>query len=461
MRLISSRDPRHRVSFKEAVLRNLPDDRRHGSHGGHRNHAWHGGLFVPAELRPWPDVAALLERPWTERCATILDRLIDGEYGRPELDAIAGEAFDFPVPLAEAAHGSLALELFHGPSLAFKDFGARFLAAVLGRLPAPDGGTRTVLTATSGDTGAAVAAAFWRRPGFRVAVLYPQGAPGPQGPRGPQGQQGRISPLQERQIACLGDNVRSFAVAGSFDDCQRLVKACFADRALSAELGLVSANSINIARLLAQVLYYFEAVALLRRLRPDCQLVIAVPSGNFGNLCAGLYARALGLPIRALVAATNANRTVPDYLDGGGYTPRPSVATLSNAMDVGDPSNWERILHLYGRDRAALRGALRWGSADEAATVAALRELWAAGYQADPHGAVAYQVLRRVLRPGETGLFLATAHPAKFHSALARLGLEPALPPALAALLDRPLRAEALPPDPALLAARLRESWPA
>ncbi|HVT18201.1 MAG TPA: threonine synthase [Thermoanaerobaculia bacterium] len=446
MRLISSRDPRHQVSFKEAVLRNLPDD------GGH------GGLFVPAELRPWPDVAALLERPWTERCATILDRLIDGEYGRPELDAIAGEAFDFPVPLAEAAHGSLALELFHGPSLAFKDFGARFLAAVLGRLPATGGGTRTVLTATSGDTGAAVAAAFWRRPGFRVAVLYPQG---PQGPRGPQGQQGRISPLQERQIACLGDNVRSFAVAGSFDDCQRLVKVCFADRALSADLGLVSANSINVARLLAQVLYYFEAVALLRRLHPDCQPVIAVPSGNFGNLCAGLYARALGLPIRALVAATNANRTVPDYLDGGGYTPRPSVATLSNAMDVGDPSNWERILHLYGRDRAALRGALRWGSADEAATVAALRELWAAGYRADPHGAVAYQVLRQVLRPGETGLFLATAHPAKFHSALARLGLEPALPPALAALLHRPLRAEPISPDPAQLAARMREAWPA
>ncbi|MBV8202623.1 MAG: threonine synthase, partial [Acidobacteria bacterium] len=445
--------------FKDAVLQSLPGERQGG------------GLFVPAELAPWPDAACLLELPWAERCAEILDRLLAPEYSRQEVAEIVREAFDFPVsltplvPLAslvpppeaepepldawavpeisEVPAGSgprFALELFHGPSLAFKDFGARFLAAVLARLPA--GRTRTVLTATSGDTGAAVAAAFWRRPACRVAVLYPQG---------------RISPLQERQLACLGDNVLALAVAGSFDDCQRLVKACFADPALSAELGLTSANSINVARLLAQVLYYFEAVAGLRRQAPGAgPPVIAVPSGNFGNLCAGLYARRLGLPVAGFVAATNANRTVPDYLETGSYRPRPGVATLSNAMDVGDPSNWERIAHLYRRDWAALRGALRWGALDDRATVAVLRRLWAGGYQADPHGAVAYGVLEQVLRPGEAGIFLATAHPAKFQSALAAYGLVPALPTALAALLDRPLHSEALPAEEQALKARLR-----
>ncbi len=461
MRLTGTRDPSLRVSFKEAVERNLPGE------------AAGGGLFVPVELAPWDDIGQLLGISWPERCVEILDRLLAPEYSRQELAEIVAEAFDFPLPLvqlpplpptpptpplpptpptvpatappADAAGGAgagrcFALELFHGPSLAFKDFGARFLAAVVARLPARR--TRTVLTATSGDTGAAVAAAFWRRPGCRVVVLYPAG---------------RIAPLQERQLACLGDNVVALEVAGSFDDCQRLVKACFADSALTAELALTSANSINVARLVAQILYYFEALAQLRRLVPGgAAPVIAVPSGNFGNLCAGLYARALGLPVAALVAATNANRTVPDYLDGGRYSPRPSVATLSNAMDVGDPSNWERIAHLYRRDRDALRGALRWGSLDEPATAAALRRLWAAGYQADPHGAVAWGVLERVRRPGETGIFLATAHPAKFQSALAALDLAPALPPALRALQDRPLRRESLPADERALAARLR-----
>ena len=435
MRLTSTRNPALRVSFKEAVLRNLP-----GPQEG-------GGLFVPAELSPWADAAELLGLPWAERCTEILGRLLAAEYSREELAEIVREAFDFPVPLVplapmapESDSRLFALELFHGPSLAFKDFGARFLAAVLARLPSRR--PRTVLTATSGDTGAAVAAAFWGRPGCRAAVLYPAG---------------RISPLQERQVACLGGNVLALAVEGTFDDCQRLVKACFADPELSAELCLTSANSINVARLLAQVLYYFEAAAQLRRLAPGAgPPVIAVPSGNFGNLCAGLYARELGLPAAGFVAATNANRTVPDYLDGGRYQPRPGIATLSNAMDVGDPSNWERIVHLYGRDREALRRALRWGSQDDRATVEVLRRLWARGYRADPHGAVACGVLESALRPGETGIFLATAHPAKFQAALAAYGLEPPLPPALLALLDRPLQREVLPAGEESLKARLR-----
>jgi threonine synthase len=451
VRLTSTRNPALAVSFKEAVLRNLPGEREGG------------GLFVPAELVPWKDAAELLDLPWPERCAEILFRLLAPECSRQELAELVREAFDFPVPLVPVArvgrgrpgsaapeaealesNGNLfALELFHGPSLAFKDFGARFLAAVLARLPARR--PRTVLTATSGDTGAAVAAAFWRLTGCRAAILYPEG---------------RISPLQERQLACLGGNVLALAVAGTFDDCQRLVKSCFADPALSAELSLTSANSINVARLLAQVLYYFEASAQLRRLAPGSgPPLIAVPSGNFGNLCAGLYARELGLPVAGFVAATNANRTVPDYLDSGSYQPRPGIATLSNAMDVGDPSNWERIAHLYRRDWAALRRALRWGSLDERSTVETLRRLWARGYQADPHGAVACGVLESVRRPGEAGIFLATAHPAKFHEALGALGLEPALPPALLALLDRPLQRELLPAGEASLKARLRAGW--
>jgi threonine synthase len=438
VRLTSTRNPALRVSFKEAVLRNLPGEREGG------------GLFVPAEMAPWADAAELLDLSWPDRCTEILDRLLAPECSRQELAEIVREAFDFPVPLVtlvpvapESDTRLFALELFHGPSLAFKDFGARFLAAVLASLPSRR--PRTVLTATSGDTGAAVAAAFWRRPGCRAAVLYPEG---------------RISPLQERQVACLGGNVLALAVEGTFDDCQRLVKACFADPELSAELGLTSANSINVARLLAQVLYYFEASAQLRRLAPGAgPPLIAVPSGNFGNLCAGLYARELGLPAAGFVAATNANRTVPDYLDSGRYQPRPGIATLSNAMDVGDPSNWERIVHLYRRDWEALRRALRWGSLNDRATVEVLRRLWARGYRADPHGAVACGVLESVLRPGETGIFLATAHPAKFQAALAALGLEPPLPPALLALLDRPLQREVLAAGEASLKARLRAAW--
>jgi threonine synthase len=455
MRLTGTRRPGPSVTFKQAVGRNLPAG---------------GGLFVPAALPAWPDAEALLRLPWSERCTTILHRLLGGEYTRPEIAGIVREAFDFPLPLVRVDDRTLALELFHGPSLAFKDFGARFLAAVLERqrresaaAAAVAPADRMVLTATSGDTGAAVAAAFWRRPGFRVAVLYPHG---------------RISDLQERQLACLGDNVFALAVEGTFDDCQRLAKECFADAELAADLGLTSANSINIARLLAQILYFFEALAQLRAqgagaaaeprggsaaagdveeaAAAAAAVVVGVPSGNFGNLCAGLYARALGLPVAGLVAATNANRTVPDYLDSGSYRARPGVATLSNAMDVGDPSNWERIAWLYRRDWRALRRGLRWGSLDDAGTAAVLQDLWRRGYPADPHGAVAYGVLRGVLRPGETGIFLATAHPAKFAPALARLGLTAEMPEALGALLGRPLHREIVAADVDRLKLRLR-----
>jgi threonine synthase len=415
MILHSTRDQSNKATFAEALTHNLAPD---------------GGLYLPERLEPWPDVEALLARPWAERCAEIVIRLLGDEFDRSDLGAVAREAFDFPVPVVRLDDRIASLELFHGPTLAFKDFGARFLARML-RPP------RTILTATSGDTGAAVAQAFWKLPGIRAVVLYPKG---------------RVSPLQEKQFASLGDNVLALAVEGSFDDCQALAKACFADPDLSAALGLTSANSINIARLLAQTLYYFEAVAQAPEAR-----IIAVPSGNFGNLCAGLIARRLGLPVRALVAATNANTVVPEYLETGAWRPRPSVATLSNAMDVGAPSNWERIESLFEKDWDALRAALRWGSLDDEGTRETIRDLDARGYLCDPHGAVAYAVLRESLQPGETGLFLATAHPAKFKEALEPvLGREIPLPPALREVAGRPVLAEGIPADVEVLKRRLR-----
>lgn len=422
MRLTSTRNPRISASFAEAVVRNTPGD---------------GGLFMPEILDP-VDMEHLLTLPWAQRNVSLLEHLLGDEFSRAELEGMVGEAFNFPVPLVRVSESTFALELFHGPTLAFKDFGARFLAAVLSCLGT---GPHTVLTATSGDTGAAVASAFWRRPGFRVVVLYPEG---------------RVSPMQERQLACLGDNVQALAVQGSFDDCQRLAKACFQDAALSAELGLVSANSINIPRLLAQVLYYVEAVAQLRALGVRAAPVMAVPSGNFGNLCAGLMAKRLGLEAD-FIAATNANRTVPDYLETGQYVPRPSVATLSNAMDVGDPSNWERIRCLYGQEWEALRGALRWGSLDDGATLGALRDLGRLGYMADPHGGVAYGMLRLLKKPGQPGIFLVTAHPGKFREVLeGRLAWAVAEPPSLAALASRPLQRRQISPDLSILKAALK-----
>jgi threonine synthase len=426
VRFVSTRDPHATASFRQAVLQGVAPG---------------GGLWMPEPLPAFPDWPELLALPWQDRAVEILDRLLGDELDREALAAAVRSALDFPVPLVEIRPGIHALELFHGPTFAFKDFGARFFAAVLDLAREP-GRPLTILTATSGDTGAAVANAFLGRPGVRVVVLYPRG---------------RISDLQERQLASIGGgsggsggNVTALSVAGSFDDCQALVKSAFADAGLAARHGLTSANSINVARLLPQILYYAEAAALLRQRRMFDAPVVSVPSGNFGNLCAALLARSLGLPFTALVAATNANTTVPDYLDGGEWRPRPSVATLSSAMDVGAPSNWERIEHLLGGDLNALlpqRGTLRWGSQSDPETRQRIVELGILGYLADPHGAVAYGVLSDVLEMGETGVFLATAHPAKFLPVYESMGIDVPLPEALAALQGRPVEARAVPAE--------------
>lgn len=421
MRLTSTRTPGLAATFLEATQAGLAPD---------------GGLFLPVDLPRFADGPELLALDFQARSTEILHRLLEGEFTRADLAALTRSAFTFPAPLVPVQARVSALEIFHGPTLAFKDFGARFLARVLAH--AADGRLRTVLTATSGDTGAAVASAFHGLPGVRVVVLYPAG---------------RVSPLQERQFATCGGNVLALAVDGAFDDCQRLVKGAFEDADLTARLGLTSANSINIARLLAQTLYYFEAAAQAERGLP---LVVSVPSGNFGNLCAGLMAQAMGAPIHTFVAATNANRVVPDYLDTGEYRPRASVATLSNAMDVGAPSNWERISARFRGDHGAMAAALRWGSCTDAETERTVVELDRAGYLADPHGAVACHVLRARLRDGEQGIFLATAHPAKFREALApALGRDIPLPAALSGLLDLPLLNERLAADPSALRRRL------
>ena len=421
MKLVSTRTPGLSATFLEAVQAGLAPD---------------GGLFVPVDPPRFDDVPDLLTLDFPTRSAEILHRLIGDEFPRSVIEELARSAFTFSAPLVRVNERISALELFHGPTLAFKDFGARFLARVL--TLGGEGPPRTVLTATSGDTGAAVAQAFHGLSGVRVVVLYPAG---------------RVSPLQERQFATCGGNVMALSVAGSFDDCQRLVKGAFEDRELTQRLGLTSANSINIARLLAQTLYFFEAAAQADAAAP---LVVSVPSGNFGNLYAGLMAQRLGAPIHAFVAATNANRVVPDYLDTGAYRPRPSVATLSNAMDVGSPSNWERIFTLFHGDHDAMAAALRWGSCTDAETELTVVELDRTGYLADPHGAVAYRVLQSHLREGEQGIFLATAHPAKFREALApALGREIPLPKSLSDLLDLPLLNEPLAAEQAALRRRL------
>ncbi len=422
MNLYNIKDNSEQVSFAQAVRQGLGREQ---------------GLFFPEQLEPLADVDALLDLPLAERSARILSHLLGDEVPVAKVSELINAAFTFPAPLVSVRPGLSALELFHGPTLAFKDFGARFLARVLALDAAAK--PRTVLTATSGDTGAAVASAFLGVPGVRAVVLYPAG---------------RVSPLQERQFATCGGNVLALAVEGAFDDCQRLVKGAFADPELVAARGLTSANSINIARLLAQLLYYYEAAA---QGGDGAPLVVSVPSGNFGNLYAGLLAQATGAPIARFVVATNANRVVPDYLDTGEYRPRPSVATLSNAMDVGAPSNWERIQALFRGDHDAMAAALRWGSRTDAETRQTLLDLDRDGYLADPHGAVACGVLQANLREGEQGVFLATAHPAKFRESLEpTLGRAIPLPRSLRDLLEKPLLCEPLAADQEALRRRLQ-----
>jgi threonine synthase len=365
-----------------------------------------GGLYIPDPIETWSDdeVASLTSMSLVDigvRTLRPFARSIDART----LSAVVHDALDFPIPLVEVEPGVFSLELFHGPTLAFKDVGARVMA----RLMAALGGDVTVLTATSGDTGSAVANAFYGIASARVVILYPEG---------------RVSPTQEAQLTMFNDvpgsNVRGYAIAGSFDDCQRLVKEAFADKELRSRVPLTSANSINVGRLLPQMIYYFHAVAELKRQAGNVpRPIVCTPSGNFGNLTAGLLARRAGAPIGRFIAATNVNDVVPQYLVSGNFEPRASKHTIANAMDVGNPSNFERMLWLYGGDLEALRKDVAGSVHEDVEVKATIKDVFdRTGYLLDPHSAIGYLgITRRGGQEGRgrrEGVFLATAHPAKF-----------------------------------------------
>jgi threonine synthase len=447
MRYFSTRDRSEAASFSAAVLAGLAPD---------------GGLFVPEAIPPYPaavrsslgtmdyrDIAFETIKPW-----------VSPDIPEAVLEAMVHAAYPFGAPLVEVGDRQV-LELFHGPTAAFKDFGARFMARAFSYLRRGEDRPLRILVATSGDTGGAVADGFFGVEGISVTVLYPQG---------------RVSPLQERQIAGLGGNISALAVEGSFDDCQRLVKAALGDAELKKRLGLSSANSINLARLIPQAAYYAAASgrALGGLLDPDGEasprspdrnppragpgplraqkgeaLTLAVPSGNFGNLTAGIYAWKMGAPIRRFVAATNINRTVPDYLETGDYRARPSRATISNAMDVGAPSNFERLAaHLSW---AEMREVILGAAVTDDETRETIRSVHgASGYFLDPHGSVAWtagnKLLDRGLISGPLGI-LATAHPAKFAETVAPLTGPVPAPPSLTGALERSPQSRLIPPE--------------
>jgi threonine synthase len=351
----------------------------------------------------------------------------------PALQEIVACALDFPVPLVSLSESLHILELFHGPTLAFKDFGARFMARLMGYFVHESGQELTVIAATSGDTGSAVAHAFLGVPGIRVVILYPSG---------------RVSVAQEKQFTTLGQNITALEVAGSFDDCQRLVKQALVDPEAAQKLTITSANSINIARLIPQMFYYFAAIAQLRDTATP--VVFSVPSGNFGNLTAGLFAKRIGLPVAEFIAATNINDVVPEFLRSGNLIPRASRRTVSNAMDVGNPSNFARIIDLYDNDLQAIRRDI-WGcSFSDEETLRAMHDVEQThGYVLDPHTAVGVLGWKSFAKQNHSslqGIVLATAHPAKFADTVSRAtGQHPEMPERLASLVDLPKKSIPLP----------------
>jgi threonine synthase len=416
--------PEQEVSFAQAVKQGLGKNQ---------------GLFFPQNITPLTNIDELLRMPLVERSVEILHPFVVNDLNKEQLRAIVSEAFNFPALVQPVSENHSILELFHGPTLAFKDFGARFMAKCLQAFSQEK--KITILTATSGDTGAAVAHAFHGLDNIRVVILYPKG---------------KISPLQEKMFTTLGGNIETLAVDGSFDDCQALVKQSFDDKTLASSIGLNSANSINISRLLAQICYYFEAVAQLARQKSGQalpEIVFSIPSGNFGNLTAGLLAKALGLPVKRFIAATNGNDTVPRYLQTGEWSPVETVATLSNAMDVSNPNNWPRVEHML-KSGMLDKDCVSSVSVDEQQTQDSMLALYKLGYISEPHAAVAYKAMQDSLSAEEFGLLLGTAHPAKFKEVVDNiLPHALALPKELAECADK----QGLSSDLAADFAQLRE----
>lgn len=376
------------ATLEEAVVKGLAADK---------------GLYMPYEIKSLP--ASFYEAIETLSFQEIAYRVADAFFGEDVpadvLRTIVYETLSFDVPVVPVTESIYALELFHGPTLAFKDVGGRFMARLLGYFIRKSGENQVnVLVATSGDTGSAVANGFLGVEGIHVYVLYPKG---------------KVSEIQEKQFNTLGHNITAIEVDGTFDDCQALVKSAFMDEELNAQMKLTSANSINVARFLPQSFYYFYAYAQLKKMGKADQLVVCVPSGNFGNITAGLFAKRMGLPLSRFIAANNRNDIFYQYLKTGNYHPRPSVATIANAMDVGAPSNFARILDLYGNSHAAISSEISGATYTDEQIRQSVKEVYdETGYLLDPHGACGYRALAEQLREGETGVFLETAHPAKF-----------------------------------------------
>jgi threonine synthase len=429
MKWVSTRGASPPISFVDALFAGVAPD---------------GGLYMPERLDPLPPgtLDDLRGADIVTIGSTVGAHLWRDEITASDMAALVRDALDFPVPLVQVTERVWVLELFHGPTRAFKDVGARVQARLLHHFT--DGTPLTILVATSGDTGSAVAQAFHRVPDARVVVLYPEG---------------QVSDVQEAQMASLGDNITALAVQGTFDDCQALVKQAFADDDLRRHVWLTPANSINLGRLLPQVFYYF-VIASLNAPRDGSAPVVSVPSGNFGNLTAGLIAKRIGLPVGRFVAATNVNDAVPAYLSSGRYEPRPSVRTVANAMDVGAPSNFERVQALYGGDLTALRRDIVGFAYDDERVVQEIGEVHRChGYVLDPHSAIAWLALQDALAaaPGVQGVFLATAHPAKFREIVEpAIGQPVPLPAVLADALARPRRSISMAADYAALSRFLR-----
>ena len=376
------------VTLEEAVVKGLAGDK---------------GLFMPREIKPLPPsfYDEIQNLSFQEIAYRVADAFFGEDVPAETLKHIVYDTLSFDVPAVKVKENIYSLELFHGPTLAFKDVGGRFMARLLGYFIRKEGKKQVnVLVATSGDTGSAVANGFLGVEGIHVYVLYPKG---------------KVSEIQEKQFTTLGQNITAIEVDGTFDDCQALVKNAFMDKELNEHMQLTSANSINVARFLPQAFYYFYAYAQMKKLGKADNLVICVPSGNFGNITAGLFGKRMGLPVKRFIAANNRNDIFFQYLKTGEYHPRASVATIANAMDVGDPSNFARVLDLYGGNHDAIATDIS-GEAytDEQIRETVQRTYEETGYLLDPHGACGYRALAEDLKPGETGVFLETAHPAKF-----------------------------------------------
>ena len=376
------------ATLEEAVVKGLASDK---------------GLYMPYSLKVLPQsfYDEIENLSFQEIAYRVADAFFGEDVPAEVLKQIVYDTLSFDTPVVKVKDTIYSLELFHGPTLAFKDVGGRFMARLLGYFIQKEGKKQVnVLVATSGDTGSAVANGFLGVEGIHVYVLYPKG---------------KVSEIQEKQFTTLGRNITAIEVDGTFDDCQALVKSAFMDEELKGHLTLTSANSINVARFLPQAFYYFYAYAQMKKLGKAEQLVICVPSGNFGNITAGLFGKRMGLPVRRFIAANNRNDIFYQYLQTGNYCPRPSVATIANAMDVGDPSNFARVQDLYGYDHAAICKDISGATyTDEQIRETVQQAYDETGYLLDPHGACGYRALSEGLKPGETGVFLETAHPAKF-----------------------------------------------